>query len=147
VIRRLFAALAVGVLTLAACSSTSSGSATPDPALVFCPALEAYGKSLTALDALTPTATVADFKADVTTAKTALAALIAVAGPYAGAQLTSLGQAQAQLEAAANELSPENNSPAEAESELSDELTAVIQQVALTNNAICNFRPTPSTSS
>ena len=145
-IRRLIAALAVGVLTLAACSSTSSGSASPDPALVFCPALEAYGKSLATLEALTPSASVSDYKAAVSTAKTALAALIAVSGPYAGAQLTSLGQAQAQLESAANDLGA-NATPAQAETGLQDELTAVIQEVALTNNAICNFRPTPSTSS
>ncbi len=144
--RRLFVALAAGVLTLAACSSTPSGSASADPAVAFCPALQAYGKSLAALEALTPSSSLADYQKAVTDAKAALAAVTAVAGPYAGAQLTTLAQAQAQLESAANALGT-NATPAQAETDLQDELTAVIQQVALTNNAICNFRPTPSTSS
>ena len=119
-IRRVVAALAIVVLTLAGCSASSSGSATPDPALAFCPALEAYGQSLLVLDALTPSVPVDTYKKAVTDAKAALVAVTAVAGPYAGAQLTSLGQAQAQLEAAANALGPAAT-PAQAESELQDD--------------------------
>jgi hypothetical protein len=142
--RRVIAALAVVVLSLAACSSSPSGSATPDPAIAFCPALDAYGKTLVALEALTPTATVAEYKAAVATAKTALAALVAVAGPFAGVQLNSLSTAQQQLEAAAGEL-PADATPAQAEAELDPYLKAVTAEVALTYNAICNVNPTPST--
>ena len=144
-IRSRFTLLAAVVLAVAACSSTTSGSPSADPALAFCPALATYGKTLATLDALTPASSLADYQKAVTTAKAALAAVIAVAGPYAGAQLTSLGQAQADLEAGASAMGS-NATPAQAEAALSDELSAVIQQVALTNNAICNFRPTPSAS-
>ena len=143
---RSFAALAVVVLLLAACSPSPSGSATPDPALAFCPALDAYGKSLAALEALTPSATVEEYKTAVTTAKTALAGVIAVAGPFAGAQLNTLGTAQQQLEAAANEL-PAGTTPAQAEAALQPQLVAVSQEVVLTYNAICNVNPTPSSAS
>jgi hypothetical protein len=143
--KRVMAALAVVVLFLAACGS-SSGSATPDPAAAFCPALDAYGKSLAALEALTPSATVDEYKAAVTTAKTALAGVIAVAGPFAGAQLNTLGTAQQQLEAAANEL-PAGTTPAQAEAALQPQLQAVSQEVVLTYNAICNPNPTPSSAS
>jgi hypothetical protein len=144
--RRVIAALAVLALTLSACGGSTSASATPDPAAAFCPALDAYGKSLAALEALTPTATVDEYKAAVTTAKTALAGVIAVAGPFAGAQLNTLGTAQQQLEAAANEL-PAGTTPAEAEAALQPQLEAVSQEVVLTYNAICNPNPTPSIAS
>jgi hypothetical protein len=144
-IRSRFAILAVLTLALAACSSTSSGSPSADPALAFCPALQTYGKALAKLDALTPSSTADEYKQAVADAKTALAAAIAVAGPFAGAQLTSLGQAQAQLEAAANGLGA-SPTPTQAEAALQAPMTAVLQEIALTNNAICNTRPTPSSS-
>lgn len=141
--RRVTAALAVVVLSLAACSAGSSGSATPDPAIAFCPALDAYGKSLVVLEALTPTATVDMYKKAVTDARAALAALIAVAAPFAGAQLNELQTAQVELEAAANDLGADAT-PAEAEADLQPYLQAVTEEVALTYNAICNVHPTPS---
>ena len=140
---RFFAALAIGVLALAACTGSSSGSATPDPAIAFCPALQAYGTSLAALDALTPSASVAEYKAAVANAKTAYAAAVAVAGPYAGAQLSSIREAQENLEGHANELGSDAT-PAQAEAALQADYEAVVQQVGLTYNAICNTRPTPS---
>ncbi len=97
------------------------------------------------LDKLDATATTAQYKAAVVTAKAALAALIPVAGAYAGAQLNSLTSAQQDLEAAAGDLDPVTTTPAQAEAAISDELQAVIQQVAATRNALCNTRPTPST--
>lgn len=142
--RRVITMLAATGLLLVACSS-SSGSATPDPAIAFCPALDAYGASLIVLDKLDATATTAQYKAAVVTAKAALAALIPVAGAYAGAQLNSLTSAQQDLEAAAGDLDPVTTTPAQAEAAISDELQAVIQQVAATRNALCNTRPTPST--
>jgi len=143
---RVTAVLAVLVLALAACSSSSSGSATPDPAIAFCPALDAYGKSLVALEALTPTATVDQYKTAVSNARTALAAVVAVAGPFAGAQLNTLSTAQQQLEAAADEL-PAGTTPAQAEADLQPYLQAVTEEVVLTYNAICNPNPTPSSAS
>ena len=143
--RRVITLLAATGLLLVACSSTPSGSATPDPAIAFCPALDAYGASLVALDKLDASATVVEYKAAVATARTALAALTAVAGAYAGAQLNSLTSAQQDLEAAAGDLDPSSTTPAQAEAAINDELQAVIQQIAATRNALCNFRPTPST--
>ena len=64
---RLFASLAAVLLALAACSSSTPGGgggvATPDPAIAFCDALDSYGAALVSFEALTPTATVADYKA------------------------------------------------------------------------------------
>lgn len=142
-LRRLMVALAFATLTVAGCGGSSSGSATPDPAIAFCPALEAYGKSLVALDALTPAASVADYKAAVANAKTAYAAAVAVAGPFAGAQLSSIRQAQDNLEGHANQLGSDAT-PAQAEAALQADYQAVVQEVTLTHNAICNTRPTPS---
>jgi hypothetical protein len=141
--RRVTAALAVVVLSLAACSSSSSGSATPDPAIAFCPALQAYGTSLLVLEALTPTSTVEQYKKAVADAKAALAALKAVAGPFAGAQLNELQTAQVNLESAANDLGT-NATPAQAETALQPYLVEVIQQVGGAQNALCNVHPTPS---
>src|SRR6476619_7548990 len=93
VMSRIVAMLATAILVVAACSS-SGGSPSPDPAIAFCPAVDAYAKTLVALDALTPSSTVDQYQAAVTDAKTALAAVVAVAGPYAGAQLTSAQTAQ-----------------------------------------------------
>ena len=143
---RLLAALAVAALSLAACGSSSSGSATPDPTLAFCPALDTYGKSLAKLEALTPSSSLADYTSAVADAKAALAAVKAVAGPFVGAQLDSLQTAQVQLEAVASDL-PSGATPDDAESGLSDELQAVTAEVVLTYNAICNTRPTPSSAS
>ena len=143
--RRVITLLAATGLLLAACSSSSGGPATADPAIAFCPALDAYGASLIALDKLDATATTAQYKAAVATAKTALLALTSVAGAYAGAQLDTLSSAQQDLEAAAGDLDPVTTTPAQAEAAISDELQAVIQQVAGTRNALCNTRPTPST--
>lgn len=139
--------LAAVFLMLAACTSPApaGGSATPDPSLAFCPALDAYEKSLIVLDGLTPSVTIADYKKAVADAKVALAALIAVSGPYVGVQLNALQTAQSDLEAGAAELGPAAT-PAEAETALEPLLQAVIQEGAGTRNAICNTRPTPSAS-
>jgi len=145
--KRAIATLAAVILSVAACSSSgSTGSATPDPTLAFCPALDDYAKTLVALDALTPSSTVDQYKSAVADAKKALAAVVAVAGPFAGAQLSTAQTAQTQLTAAAEALPP-GTTPQQAESTLQPPLTALIQEVALTRNAICNTRPTPSASS
>jgi ABC-type glycerol-3-phosphate transport system substrate-binding protein len=143
---RLAALVVVLVLALAACGgSSSAGSATPDPALAFCPALDTYGKSLTKLDAMTATSSVDDYKAAAADAKTAFEGVKAVAGPFAGAQLDTAQTAQVQLEAAVAGL-PANATPADAEAALQDPLQNLIGQIALTYNAICNTHPTPSAS-
>ena len=148
--RRLANAVAITALialSLAACgSSSSAGSATPDPTVAFCPALDAYGKSLAKLDALVATSSVDDYKNAVADAKAALAALKAVAGPFVGAQLDTLQTAQAQLEADAADLDA-NATPADAEAALQPDLENLMAQVVLTYNAICNAHPTPSSAS
>ena len=142
----LVAAVAVA-FSLAACgASSSAGSPSTDPTAAFCPALDAYGKSIAKLDALTATSSVDDQKNAVADAKSALAALKAVAGPFAGAQLDTAQTAQAQLEAAAAGLSA-SSTPAEAEAALQAPLQNVMAQVVLTYNAICNAHPTPSSAS
>jgi hypothetical protein len=141
--RRLVVVLAAVVLALAACGSSSSGSATPDPTLAFCPALDTYAKSLAKLEAVAETNSVEDYTNALAAAKTALAALRAVAGPFAGAQIDTLQTAQLQLEAAAAELPP-NVTPAATEQALQEPLQNVIAQALLTYNAICNTHPTPS---
>jgi hypothetical protein len=142
--RRLVAAVAVIALSIAACGSSSSGSATPDPTVAFCPALDTYGRALAKLDAVDVTATVADYTAAVADAKAALAALKLVAGPFVGAQLNDLQTAQAQLESDAASLGT-NATPSDAETTLQPSLQAVTAQVVSTYNAICNTHPTPST--
>ena len=139
---RVVAMLATAVLVVAACSS-SGGSPSPDPAIVFCPALDSYAKTLAVLDALTPSSTVDQYKSAVADAKTALAAVIAVAGPFVGAQLNEAQTAQVNLQAAADQLPPDTT-PAQAEAALQPLLATLIQQVAGTRNATCNDRPTPS---
>ena len=141
--RRLVVVLAAVALALAACGSSSSGSATPDPTLAFCPALDTYAKSLAKLEAVAETNSVQDYTNALAEAKTALAALRAVAGPFAGAQIDTLQTAQLQLEAAAAELPP-NVTPAATEQALQEPLQNVIAQAVLTYNAICNTHPTPS---
>ena len=147
--RRLAALVAAVVvaLSLAACGSSSSGGpATTDPTVVFCPALSAYGESLAKLDALVATSSVDDYKKAVADAKSALAALKAVAGPFVGAQLDTLQTAQVQLEADAADLDA-NSTPADAEAALQPDLENLMAQVVLTYNAICNAHPTPSSAS
>ena len=54
--------LAVLVLVLAACgSSTGGGATTPDPTIAFCAALDNYAATLVKLDALPATASVDDY--------------------------------------------------------------------------------------
>ena len=145
---RLIASLGAVLLALAACSSSApsggGGAATPDPAIAFCDALDTYGAALVKFEALTPSATVADYKAAGVTAKAALASLVAVAGPFVGAQLNELTTAQQQLDTAVDQLPP-NATPAMAEAALDPPVKDVIQQVAAQHNATCNTRPTPST--
>src|SRR3954468_22674943 len=138
---------AVAVLSLAACASAgATGSTSGDPTAVFCPALDAYGKSLAAVEALTPTSSVDDYKKAATQAKADLVALKAVAGPFVGAQLDTLQTAQAQLDAAVAGL-PANPTPADAEAAVEPAVKTVIGQVVSTYNAICNAHPTPSSAS
>ena len=125
---RVVAMLATAVLVVAACSS-SGGSPSPDPAIAFCPALDAYAKTLVVLDALTPSSTVDQYKSAVADAKTALAGVIAVAGPFVGAQLNEAQTAQINLQAAADQL-PADTTPAQAEAALQPLLATLIQQVA-----------------
>jgi hypothetical protein len=141
---RVIAMLAAVVLAVAACSSSpSGGSPSADPTIAFCSALDSYAKTLVGLDALTPSSTVDEYKTAVANAKVALAAVVAVAGPFVGAQLNEAQTAQTNLQAAADQLPP-NVTPAQAEIALQPLLQTLIQQVASTRNAICNTRPTPS---
>ncbi len=140
---RLIAAIAVVALSLAACGSSSSGSATPDPTVAFCPALDTYSKALAKLQGLIATESVADYPAAVTEAKSALAAVRLVAGPLAGAQLNDLQTAQVQLESAAAAL-PSGTTPAQAGTAIQAPLQTVTAQAISTYNAICNTHPTPS---
>ena len=140
--------LAAVLLMLAACSSSTpaGGSATPDPSIAFCAALDPYGRALVKLDKLTPDVTVDAYKSAVTEAKTALAAVVKVAGPFVGAQLSEAQTAQTNLEFAANQLPP-GTTPAKTEAALDPLLQILIQQVAGVQNATCNTRPTPSAAS
>ena len=145
----LIASLAAVVLALAACtSSTPSGSAggagTPDPAIAFCAALDTYGAALVEFEALTPSATVADYKAAGAAAKAALAVLVSAAGPFVGAQLTELTTAQQVLNTAVDQLPPAAT-PVMAEAALDPPVKDVIRQIAAQRNATCNTRATPST--
>lgn len=144
--KRVVAALAALVLLVAACGGSTGGSATPDPAVAFCPALDAYGQSLVALQKLDANSTVDQYKAAVATAKANLATLVPLASAFAGAQLSTLTTAQSQLEAAANNLPP-SATPAQAAAALKDPINNVIQEIAGTHNALCNTRPTPSSAS
>jgi hypothetical protein len=140
---RISSALVAIVLVVAACSSSSPSGGTPDPAIAFCSALDGYAKTLVTLDALTPDSTVDQYKSAVSGAKAALAAVVAVAGPFAGAQLADAQTAQTNLQAAADQL-PVTATPAQAETVLDPLLQTLIQEVAGTRNATCNDRPTPS---
>ena len=141
--------LAAVLLVLAACSSATTsgggggGGATADPSIAFCDALDSYGAALVKLDALTPAATVVEYKAAGAAAQAALAALISVAGPYVGAQTDELTTAQSVLNTAVDQLPPAATA-ADAEAALDAPIKGVIQQVAATHNASCNTRPTPS---
>ena len=146
---RLIGSLAAVLLALAACSSTPSGgggAATPDPAIAFCAALDTYGATLVTFEALTPSNTVEEYQAAGTAAKAALAALVAVAGPFVGAQINDLTTAQSELNTLVDQLPP-NATPAMAELAVDPAVKAVIQQVAAQRNATCNTRPTPSAAS
>src|SRR5262245_65586002 len=89
------AALAVVAVLLAGCSSSGSGgSGTPDPAVAFCPALDAYGQSLVALQKLDPSTPVEQQQAAVADAKAKLAVLIPLAQPFAGMQVSTLTPAR-----------------------------------------------------
>lgn len=140
---RILATLAAVVLAVAACSSTPSGPATPDPTIAFCAALDDYAVELVKLDSLPATASVDDYNAAVRSAKAGLAAVVAVAGPFVGAQLNDVQTAQTNLQAAADQLPP-GATPAMAEIALTPLLETLIGQVASTRNALCNTRPTPS---
>ncbi len=141
---RVIAMLATVVLAVAACSSSpSGGSPSADPTIAFCSALDSYATTLVALDALTPSSTVDEYKTAVANAKAGLAAVVVVAGPFVGAQLNDAQTAQTNLQAAADQL-PANVTPAQAEAALQPLLQTLIKQVASTRNAICNTRPTPS---
>ena len=90
-----FAALAVVATMLVGCSSSGGGaSATPDPAIAFCPALDAYGQSLVALQKLDPSTPVDQQKAAVADAKAKFAALVPLAAPFAGDLAGLLGAAR-----------------------------------------------------
>jgi hypothetical protein len=144
--------LAAVVLALAACSSATTsgggggGGATTDPSIAFCDALDSYGAKLAAFEALTPTASVDDYKAAGAAAKAALAVLIPAAAPFAGAQINELTTAQTQLNAVLDQLPP-GVTPQMAEVALDPPIKVVIQQVVATHNASCNTRPTPSSGS
>jgi len=149
---RLIGSLAAVVLVLAACSGSSTpsggggGAATPDPTIAFCAALDTYGAALVTFEALTPSNTVEEYQAAATAAKGALAALVAVAGPFAGAQINDLTTAQSELNTLVDQLPP-NATPAMAELALDPAVKAVVQEVAAQRNASCNTRPTPSAAS
>ena len=147
---RLIASLAAVLLVLAACTSSTpsggGGAATADPTIAFCAALDTYGKTLVDFEALTPSATVEQYKAAGTAAKAALAALIVVATPFAGAQINELTTAQSVLNTAVDQL-PANATPAMAEVAIDPAVKGVIQEVAAQRNATCNTRPTPSSAS
>ena len=140
--RRVIVALAITV-SLMACSSSApgGGSSTPDPAIAFCAALDTYAGTLATLDALTPAATVDQYTKAVADAKTALAAVVLVAGPFVGAQLNEAQTAQTNLSAAAAQLPP-GATPAQAKAALQPLLATLIQEVAGVHNATCNTRPT-----
>ena len=146
---RRIGSLAAMILLLAACSSSTpaggsgGAGATADPTVAFCAAVDTYGQALVKLDAMTPSVTVEEYKKAAADAKAALALLIAVAGPFVGAQLNQAQAAQANLTAAVDQL-PANATPAEAEAALDPLIKAVIVELAGLRNALCNTRPTPS---
>jgi hypothetical protein len=145
---RLIGSLAAVLLVLAACTSSTpsgggGGAATPDPTIAFCDALDTYGAKLVDFEALTPSNTVEEYQAAGTAAKAALAALVAVAGPFVGAQINDLTTAQSELNTVVDQLPP-SATPAMAELAIDPAVKDVIQQVAATRNASCNTRPTPS---
>jgi ABC-type glycerol-3-phosphate transport system substrate-binding protein len=144
---RRFGALAAVLVAIAACTSSTpaGGSATPDPSIAFCAALETYRQTLVAVDALTPTASVDDYKKAVDDAKTAEAAVVAVSGPYAGAQLFTLQQAHDALTGAVIHL-PAGTTPAQAEATLEPLLKTLIGHVVGVENAQCPTRLNPSPS-
>jgi hypothetical protein len=143
--------LAAVLLAVAACTSSTpsgggGGAATPDPTIAFCDALDNYGAALVKLDVLTPSASLADYKAAGTAAKASLALLLTAAGPFVGAQTEELQTAQSVLNTAVDQL-PVTATPADAEAALDPAIKGVIQGVTAQHNASCNTRPTPSSAS
>jgi hypothetical protein len=148
---RLIASLAAVLFALAACNSSTpsgggGGAGTPDPTIAFCDALDTYGASLIKFEALTPSATVADYKAAGAAAKAALAVLVSTAAPFAGAQIDQLVTAQSILNTAVDQLPPAAT-PVMAEAALDPPIKDVLTELASQRNATCNTRPTPSTAS
>jgi hypothetical protein len=146
---RLIASLAAVLFALAACNSSTpsgggGGAGTPDPTIAFCDALDTYGASLIKFEALTPSATVADYKAAGAAAKAALAVLVSAAAPFAGAQIDQLVTAQSILNTAVDQLPPAAT-PVMAEAALDPPIKDVTEELAAQRNATCNTRPTPST--
>jgi hypothetical protein len=146
---RLIASLAAVLLALAACNSSTpsgggGGAATADPTIAFCDALDTYGASLIKFEALTPSATVADYKAAGAAAKAALAVLVSAAAPFAGAQIDQLVTAQSILNTAVDQLPPAAT-PVMAEAAIDPPIKDVLTELASQRNATCNTRPTPST--
>ena len=95
------------------------------------------------LQALTPSSSLADYTAAVADAKAALAAVKLVAGPFAGAQLTTCRRPRPSWKSAAAAL-PSGHHPGPGRGALQAPLQAVTQQAVGTYNAICNTHPTPS---
>ena len=139
--------IAAVLLVLAGCSSTpAGGSATPDPTIAFCSSLDAYTKTLRDFEALTPSATVDQYKSAGADAKAALAVLATAAAPFAGAQIYTLQRAQIMLDGAVNDLGAVAT-PAQAEVALDPYIKAVIVEAVAQHDAMCNTGPSPSSSS
>jgi ABC-type glycerol-3-phosphate transport system substrate-binding protein len=140
--------IAAVLIVLAGCSSTpAGGSATPDPAIAFCSSLDAYTKTLRDFEALTPAATVEQYKSAGADAKAALAVLATAAAPFAGAQIYTLQRAQIMLDGAVNDLGAVAT-PAQVEVALDPYIKAVIVEAVAQHNAMCaTGLPSPSSSS
>jgi hypothetical protein len=141
-VQRSVAILSVLVLAIAACSSPAEG----DPAggdAGFCQALTQYNQSLVKLRDLPPESTVADLGSAMDDVKVQLAALDAVSGEFAGAQLEELHMAQDGLAAAVDGI-PADATPADAENATADAIDQVIEASSQLDQALCNTNPTPS---
>ena len=146
--KRRIGPLAAVLLAVAACSSSApaGGSATPDPSIAFCAALDAYTKTLVTLQALDSSSTVDQYKTAGGDAKAALAVLVTAAAPLAGAQVIELKTAQGQLDTAVSALPP-NATAAQADVVLDPFIANVIKEAGAQRNATCNTRPTASSAS
>ena len=143
--------LAAVLLALAACSSATTsgggggGGATPDPSIAFCDALDSYGATLADFEALTPAATVDEYKAAGAARKGGARSV-----DHRGSTIRRRPDQRTDDRADPSRTQPSTISlpcatPAEAEVALDPPIKAVIQQVVATHNASCNTRPTPST--